>query len=198
MSELQAYLQLGFAHITDPNGYDHILFVIALCAIYELKAWRKVLILITAFTIGHSVTLALATLKIIHLRSDIVELLIPITIFFTALSNYFQEPNGKSKTGKIRYVSAVVFGLIHGLGFSSYLQSLLGDSENIITPLFAFNLGLEIGQLIIVSVTLLVSTFFVQILKIQRFTWNHLISGIVAGMALSLLLNDELLKGILA
>ena len=172
--------------------------MIALCAIYELKAWRKVLILITAFTIGHSITLALATLKIIHLRSDIVELLIPITILFTALSNYFQEATGEVKTGKIRYVSAVIFGLIHGLGFSSYLQSLLGDTENIIPPLFAFNLGLEIGQLIILSVSLLVSTFFVEIVKVQRFTWNHLISGIVAGMALSLLLKNELLKGILA
>ena len=198
MSEFQAYLQLGFAHITDPNGYDHILFVIALCAIYELKAWRKVLVLITAFTIGHSVTLALATLKIIHLRSDVVELLIPITIFFTALNNYFQEARGEVQTGKIRYVSAVIFGLIHGLGFSSYLQSLLGDTENIILPLFAFNVGLEIGQLIIVSVALFISTFFIEVLKIQRITWNHLISGIVAGMALSLLLNNEILKGILA
>ena len=194
MSEFQAYLQLGFAHITDPNGYDHILFVIALCAIYELSEWRKVLILITAFTIGHSITLALATLKIIQFRTEIIELLIPITIFCTALSNYYQKPSGEIESGKIRYVFALLFGLIHGMGFSTYLRSLLGDVESIILPLFSFNLGLEIGQVFIVIIALFTATFFTNILKIKRFTWNHLISGIVAGMALSLILNNEMMK----
>ena len=94
MSEFQAYLTLGFDHITDPNGYDHILFVIALCAIYSFKDWKKVLVLITAFTVGHSITLALSTLKIITYRSDIIELLIPITIFITALTNFSQPERG--------------------------------------------------------------------------------------------------------
>lgn len=124
MSEFQAYLRLGFDHITDPNGYDHILFVLALCAIYAFKDWKKVLILITAFTVGHSVTLALATLKLITYRSDIIELLIPITIFITALSNYSQNKAGENQAPRLRYGLAVCFGLIHGMGFLTlYLES---------------------------------------------------------------------------
>lgn len=194
MSEFQAYLRLGFDHITDPNGYDHILFVVALCAIYDYKEWKKVLILITAFTIGHSVTLALATLKLITYRSDIIELLIPITIFITALSNYSQNNAGENQSPRLRYGLAVCFGLIHGMGFSNYLRSLLGQTEGIVTPLFAFNLGLEIGQLAIVAVALVVAILVVNLSRVKRFTWNHLISGIVAGMALSLILAHPILK----
>jgi hypothetical protein len=194
MSEFQAYLRLGFDHITDPNGYDHILFVLALCAIYAFKDWKKVLILITAFTVGHSVTLALATLKLITYRSDIIELLIPITIFITALSNYSQNKVGENQAPRLRYGLAVCFGLIHGMGFSNYLRSLLGEADSIVTPLFAFNLGLEIGQLAIVAVALTVATLVINLTRVPRFTWNHLISGVVAGMALSLILGNELLK----
>ncbi len=194
MSEFRVYLTLGFEHITALNGYDHILFVVALCAIYSLNEWKKVLILITAFTIGHSVTLALATLNIISFQKNIVELLIPITILITALGNYFQDKKGQVQSPKLRYGLAIGFGLIHGMGFSSYLKSLLGGSENITMPLFAFNVGLEIGQLIIVAVALFVSFLFVEIFKIKRFTWNHLISGMVAGMALSLILSSDFFK----
>ncbi len=194
MSEFQAYLQLGFEHITDPNGYDHILFVVALCAIYAFRYWKKVLILITAFTLGHSVTLALATLKLITYSSDVIELLIPITIFITALSNFSENSQGEAKSPKLRYVLAASFGLIHGMGFSNYLRSLLGEQESIIMPLFAFNLGLELGQLLIVAIALGIASLFVEVLRVKRLTWNHLISGIVAGMALSLILNNELFR----
>ncbi|TAG63108.1 MAG: HupE/UreJ family protein, partial [Runella slithyformis] len=171
-----------------------ILFVLALCAIYAFKDWKKVLILITAFTVGHSVTLALATLKLITYRSDIIELLIPITIFITALSNYSQNKAGENQAPRLRYGLAVCFGLIHGMGFSNYLRSLLGEADSIVTPLFAFNLGLEIGQLAIVAVALTVATLVINLTRVPRFTWNHLISGVVAGMALSLILGNELLK----
>lgn len=194
MSEFQAYLQLGFEHITDPNGYDHILFVVALCAIYAFRDWKKVLILITAFTLGHSVTLALATLKLITYSSDVIELLIPITIFITALSNFSENNQVEAKSPKLRYLLAASFGLIHGMGFSNYLRSLLGEQESIIMPLFAFNLGLELGQLVIVGIALGIASLFVEVLRVKRLTWNHLISGIVAGMALSLILNNELFR----
>lgn len=194
MSEFQAYLQLGFEHITDPNGYDHILFVVALCAIYAFRDWKKVLILITAFTLGHSVTLALATLKLITYSSDVIELLIPITIFITALSNFSENNQVEAKSPKLRYILAASFGLIHGMGFSNYLRSLLGEQESIIMPLFAFNLGLELGQLVIVGIALGIASLFVEVLRVKRLTWNHLISGIVAGMALSLILNNELFR----
>ncbi|MFN4146352.1 MAG: HupE/UreJ family protein [Runella sp.] len=194
MSEFQAYLTLGFEHITDPNGYDHILFVVALCAIYAFKDWKKVLILITAFTVGHSITLALATLHILKYSTALIELLIPITILITALSNFAESEKGQPQSAKLRYLLAVGFGLIHGMGFSNYLRSLLGMQESIVMPLFAFNVGLEIGQLAIVVIALLISTVFTGIFKIKRLTWNHVISGIVAGMALSLILNNELFR----
>ncbi|RDB04155.1 HupE/UreJ family protein [Runella aurantiaca] len=194
MSEFQAYLQLGFSHITDPNGYDHILFVIALCAIYAFREWKKVLVLVTAFTLGHSVTLALATLKMITYSSAFIELLIPITIFITAVSNFSEKSTGEPKSPKLRYVLAACFGLIHGMGFSNYLRSLLGDQDSIVMPLFAFNVGLELGQLVIVAIALAIASLFVDVIRVKRLTWNHLISGIVAGMALSLILENEVFR----
>ena len=199
MSEFQAYLQLGFEHITDPNGYDHILFVIALCAIYTLRDWKKVLILVTAFTIGHSVTLALATLNIINVRSDVIELLIPITILFTACMNFFhQTPKTnlviREKNSPMRYPMALLFGLIHGLGFSSYLRSLLGGEASIVEPLLAFNIGLELGQILIVFVVLIIAFAIVELFRSSKHNWNYILSGIIAGMALSLIINNELFR----
>jgi HupE / UreJ protein len=188
MSELQAYLQLGFEHILDPRGYDHILFVMVLCALYSFQEWRKVLILVTAFTLGHSVTLALATLNVISFSSSVIELLIPITILITALTNYAQDTVSQTNSPRLRYALAAFFGLIHGMGFSTYLRSLLGTEESIVAPLFAFNVGLEIGQLVIVAAILGVATVFVNAFNLSRLKWNHFVSGVAGGMALSLII----------
>ncbi|GAB3962608.1 HupE/UreJ family protein [Spirosoma harenae] len=198
MNDFLIYLRLGFDHITDPGGYDHILFVIALCAVYTIQQWRQVLILVTAFTIGHSITLALATLQLIHYQTDLIELLIPVTILITAVSNFFfHEPKYKSdkqlSTQAWRYALALSFGLIHGMGFSNYLRSLLGRETSIIQPLLAFNIGLEIGQLVIVGVILGFTFFLLDIAKNRQSRWVLIISGIVAGMALSLIINNEYL-----
>ncbi|MRS60526.1 HupE/UreJ family protein [Larkinella terrae] len=195
MSEFWAYLQLGFSHITDPGGYDHILFVIALCAIYNLNQWKQVLILVTAFTIGHSFTLALATLQLIDYSTELIELLIPVTILVTAISNFFFKVpksrfNEPLKQPKGRYVLALLFGLIHGMGFSNYLRSLLGQQSSILKPLFAFNLGLEFGQIFIVLAVLALAFVLVELLSVRRHDWNLIVSGIVAGMALSLIINN--------
>src|SRR5690606_36442445 len=124
------------------NGYDHILFVIALCAIYTLRDWRRVLILVTAFTVGHSITLALATFRIINVRSDVVEFLIPLTILLTAGSNIFKRDDYfQDRKIQLNYGLALFFGLIHGMGFSNYLREILGKSANITLPLLAFNIG---------------------------------------------------------
>src|SRR3954468_23770496 len=156
MSEFRLYFDLGRDHILDyKNGYDHILFVIALCALYLLRDWRRVLILVTAFTIGHSITLALSTLRIINVPVDLIEFLIPVTIFITAGSNIFKnEENLSDRALQINYFYAAFFGLIHGLGFSNYLRSILGRDKSIISQLLAFNLGLEFGQIIIVVIFL--------------------------------------------
>jgi ABC-type antimicrobial peptide transport system permease subunit len=195
MSEFWAYLQLGFSHITDPGGYDHILFVVALCAIYSLNQWKQALILVTAFTVGHSLTLALATLQLINYSTGLIELLIPVTILITAVTNFFFKVpksrfNEQPKQPKSRYVLALLFGLIHGMGFSNYLRSLLGQQSSIVKPLFAFNIGLEFGQIFIVFGVLTLAFVLIELLKVRRHDWNLIISGIVAGMALSLIINN--------
>ena len=204
MDDFLIYLRLGFDHITDFRGYDHILFIVALCAVYTLRQWRQVLILVTAFTIGHSITLALATLRLINYSTALVELLIPVTILIAAITNFFYKepkkrllPAAKRPTTKGRYALAVVFGLIHGMGFSNYLRSLLGREANIVEPLLAFNIGLEIGQLVIVSLVLGLAFLVIDLLKSSRFRWTLIVSGIVAGMALSLILDNKELGGML-
>jgi hypothetical protein len=182
MGDFGFYLREGFYHITDWKGYDHILFVMALCLPYFLKDWKQVLILITAFTIGHSVTLALSVFNKILIPSTWIEFLIPITIIITALENLFRN-NTQPKHVRFRYVAALLFGLIHGLGFSNYLRSMMGRSENIITQLLAFNIGLELGQLLIVLAVLMVSFIFVRLLNIKQREWTVFISGGIFGIS---------------
>jgi hypothetical protein len=192
-SEIAVYLRLGFEHIADVRGYDHILFLVALCAVYEPRRWRQVLILVTAFTVGHSVTLALATLRLIHLDDRLVEFLIPLTILTTAVLNIAGTRPGADgfdetrRARRARYVMALGFGLIHGLGFSNFLRALLGAEANIALPLFAFNVGLELGQICIVLVILLVSFAMVRWVRMRRHDWILVMSGAAAGVALILM-----------
>ncbi len=190
MSDFQLYLVEGFRHISDLGAYDHILFITALCAIYQLSEWKKILILVTAFTIGHSVTLALATLRIVSFPTEVIEFLIPITIVITCLFNFFSATDSRNITKQLmgyRYVTAALFGLIHGLGFSNFLRSMLGKEESIVTPLFAFNVGLEIGQLAIVFAILLLSGVMTNFLKVKQREWNLILSGIVSGISITLI-----------
>lgn len=195
MSNFTLYLQTGLEHILDTKGYDHILFVIALCAIYTLKDWKKLLWLITAFTIGHSITLALATFKVVAINANIIEFLIPVTIIFTCITNFFYQPTenqyfskhtfGEQGKNIFRYLITLFFGLIHGLGFSNFLISLLGKQANIGLPLLAFNIGLEIGQLVIVAILLIFISLLSLFLAKQR-EWVLVISAIVLGISLTL------------
>lgn len=189
MSEFQLYFGLGKSHILDyANGYDHILFVVALCALYLTREWKQILILVTAFTIGHSVTLALSTLRIISVRAELIEFLIPLTIFVTAVSNLFKNENNISGGGvQLNYLFAGFFGLIHGLGFSSYLRSILGKNESIVTQLLAFNLGLEFGQLVIVAIFMAAAFVLVDLFGLNRRDWKMVISSAIAGIALVLM-----------
>ncbi|WP_353722284.1 HupE/UreJ family protein [Dyadobacter sp. 676] len=199
MSEFQAYLQLGFNHITDSNGYDHILFIMAICSVYTLIDWKKVIVLVTAFTAGHSITLALSTLGYVAVDPDWIELLIPITILITAFLNFFYKiPKGpyapREKQPALRYPLALGFGLIHGLGFSNYLRALLGKEADIFNPLLGFNVGLELGQLIIVFIILVIAFVIIELMKVPKPSWIQILSGIIFGMALSLILNNELFR----
>jgi len=192
MSEFLTYLQLGFEHISDITAYDHILFIVALCAIYRLAQWRFVVVLVTAFTIGHSLTLALAAMQIIPINSKLIEFLIPVTILLTCVYNVstYAADYGK-KSLRVKYALATFFGLIHGMGFSNYFSMLLGKSQSVVKPLLAFNIGIEIGQLIIVLLSLGAAYLAFNLLKIKQREWNLFISGAVAGMALMLILEAK-------
>lgn len=189
MSIFEVYFREGMNHILDyANGYDHIIFVVALCALYLSREWKQILILVTAFTIGHSITLALSTLRIISVKVDLIEFLIPLTIFITAISNLFKNENNLSGSRiQMNYLFAGFFGLIHGLGFSSYLRGILGTDENIITQLLAFNLGLEFGQLIIVAIFMVAAFVLVDLFGLNRRDWKMVISSAIAGIALVLM-----------
>jgi len=193
MDNFKVYFGLGYDHIMDIKGYDHILFIVALAAIYLLKDWRKVLILVTAFTIGHSITLALSTLNYVLIKAEIIEFLIPVTIFITAFANLFKKESSLKSVKKIQlnYILALGFGLIHGLGFSNYLKSLLGKSSNIVTELLAFNLGLEVGQIIIVLSFLIISFIFIDLFGLKRRDWVLIISSIIIGLALTLMMETK-------
>lgn len=189
MEQFGLFFGIGTEHILDwRNGYDHILFVVALCAVYVVNDWKRILILVTAFTVGHSITLALATLRIISFDSDLIELLIPVTILITALANLFQnEDRIYQRNLHLNYVFATFFGLIHGLGFSNNLRDILGQAGNIASPLLAFNLGLELGQIIIVAIFMAVTFFAVDLFGVRRRDWKMIVSSAIAGMALILI-----------
>jgi hypothetical protein len=188
MSEFETYLWLGFHHIADVNAYDHIVFIIALCAVYQPWQWRVVLLLVTAFTAGHSITLALATLGFIPIPAKVIEFLIPVTIFLTCLFNVLGPPDGyrRKKIG-VNYPLAMFFGLIHGMGFSHYLRALLGQEESIALPLFSFNAGLEIGQLLIVGCVMIGASVMVYGFRAPHRSWNLFISGAAAGVSVVLM-----------
>jgi hypothetical protein len=192
MSQFGIYFELGCEHILDwKNGYDHILFVIALCAVYVVRDWKRVLILVTAFTIGHSITLALSGLKIITLDATLIEFLIPVTIFLTAVANFFHSEHRINKSNiHLNYLLAAGFGLIHGMGFSNFFRELTGNTNKVLSLLFPFNVGLEFGQIVIVGLFMAVTFLVVELARLPRRFWRIGISAVIALMAL-LLIKDS-------
>jgi hypothetical protein len=180
MSDFLLWFQLGLNHITDLQGYDHMLFLLITTVVFILRDIKKVLILITGFTLGHSITLALSTLNIISLNTNLIELCIALTIFITAVYQIIRLKSKNNEVSlKFEFALISLFGLIHGLGFSNMLKSLLGTEENIILPLFYFNLGIETGQIIIVCIILSISTLIISKLKINRMIYVAILSMIV-------------------
>jgi len=186
MHEFWMYTQIGFNHIANLSGMDHILFVTALCIRYQLSDWKKWLILVTAFTIGHSVTLVLSVFNYLDFATNWIEFLIPVTILITAISNMFVKKFSFNTKFPVIYFFALFFGLIHGLGFSFYLKSLLGLQQNIAPALLAFNVGLEIGQILIVMAILVISFIFVTLLKAPRRDFILIVSGGIFTLSLQM------------
>lgn len=180
MLDFKLYFDIGLGHILTWEAMDHILFVAALCLRYLMKDWRKVVILVTAFTIGHSVTLALSAVGLVHFATRWIEFLIPLTIVATAMNNLLQRPGQVEHPSRLPliYFFALFFGLIHGLAFANSLLSLVGR-EGIVLPLLAFNLGIEAAQLLVVAIILLISFIFVQLMKVRRVWWVRGVSALV-------------------
>jgi len=190
MTSFELYFKLGLQHILDLQGFDHILFILALCAVYVARDWVKILLLVTAFTLGHSLTLALATFEVVQIRSEVIEFLIPVTIALTALITLIKPKPNSGKGIQLNYLLALFFGLIHGMGFSNYLRSLLGKEASIWQPLLAFNVGLEIGQIVIVAAFLLI-TSLVHLAGMNRKEWTLMVSAFILGVACMLMLQTK-------
>ena len=175
MQDFLFYLQLGWEHIISKDALDHQLFILALIAILSFRDWKKVLILVTAFTIGHSLTLVLSALDVFRFPSDWVEFLIPCTIVFTALDNIIFSKNEK-KLIQLNYYLALLFGLIHGMGFANSVRMMLASEQDITLPLFGFNVGLELGQIVVVAIALFIHYIFSEVLKLSNKIWIYIIS----------------------
>ena len=192
MGDFGFYFGLGWQHIISTDALDHQLFIAALAAIYLLKDWKQVLILVTAFTIGHSLTLALSILDIVRLPTNWVEFLIPVTIIITAFSNLFQKKYTAIPitigTVSINYFLALFFGLIHGMGFANSLRFMLAKDQNLGWGLFGFNIGLEAGQIIVVLILLVLAHFIVNIIKVNRRDWVLFLSAAVFSLGLKMVL----------
>lgn len=187
MQEFNIYFGIGLHHILTLEAMDHILFVGALCLRYQLKDWKKVAVLVTAFTIGHSITLALSATGAVHIATRWIEFLIPITIVVTAVNNLMQHSGQVEHPARLPliYFFALFFGLIHGLAFGGTLLSLEGR-EGLVMHLLAFNLGIETAQLLVVALFLAISFIFVQLFKVKRIWWVRLASIVVLAWSLQM------------
>lgn len=183
------YIQLGIEHILDPEGLDHLYFIVSFCLMYTMKDLRKIAGLVTAFTIGHSITLALAALDVIVVNPSFIETLIPITILISCLVNYWallKKENQPQSRGYFIYIIILFFGLIHGLGFSNFLSAMLFEGESIVVPLLGFNIGIEVAQLIIVLAVLLVLSLNDKLLKAKK-TARLVLNSIISLMVLKMI-----------
>lgn len=187
MSDFAFYFKLGWQHIISADALDHQLFILALACVYTISNIKRVLILVTAFTIGHSLTLALSVLDVIRFSSKWVEFLIPCTIFITALNNIFQIDSAK-KSARTNYYLALFFGLIHGMGFANAIRIMLARDQTIGWGLFGFNVGLEAGQIFVVAIILLIGILFLSFLKVKKRDWVFFLSAGVFALSLKMAL----------
>lgn len=190
MNEFSFYLSEGINHITDLSAMDHMLFIITLCAFYRPDEWKRILVLVTAFTVGHSVTLLFSALDLLRIDQDLVEFLIPVTILLTSFYNVFPKNESKRKLSW-NYLLALAFGLIHGMGFSNFFRTMVlsTDQNSFLKSLLAFNIGIEIGQVMIVISFMLLLFLFTLVFKVKHREWNLYVSGAGGGLALTMIIH---------
>ena len=194
MSEFLTYFQLGLKHILDIYSYDHILFLIALSVPFSFKDWQRILLLVTLFTVGHTMSLLLVIFGIVAIKVSVVEMLIPITILIVALFNLFTagKTNKKESINLIFFVT-LFFGIIHGLGFSSYFKSIIGGSTTAkLLPLSEFALGIEAAQIIVVIVMLILSYIVQTFFRFSKRDWTSVMSAFIIGVVLPIIIGNEI------
>ncbi len=188
MDEFLLYVKMGLNHVLDFSAYDHVLFLIALAVIFSFHQLKKVLWLITLFTIGHTVTLALSAYGVIKIDVKIVEFLIPVTIFITGIVNIYNLKKTSINKDNINLIFALFFGLIHGLGFSNYFRMMVGREEDKLLPLIEFALGIELSQVIIVLSILIIGSLVQSFFKVTKRDWILVISSIVIGFVIPMMI----------
>ena len=187
MSQFWLYFQLGLEHVLDWSAYDHILFLIVLVAAYSFTHWKRVLWLVTIFTLGHTLALFLSVYGVVKVSSRWVELLIAITILVTALYNMFTAKKKESqKNIGILYFSTAFFGIIHGLGFAYYFTRIV-TAESKFLPLLEFALGIEAAQIIVVLVVMIIAFIAQNFFRVNRRDWILVVSAIIIGIILPIL-----------
>lgn len=187
MQDFLFYLKLGWEHIISLDALDHQLFVLVLVVVFSGKDWKKILWLVTAFTIGHSITLAMSVLDLLRVPGNWVEFLIPVTIFITATDNILMRNRPKNLM-RMNYYLALFFGLIHGMGFANTVRVMMAEEQNIFMPLLGFNVGLELGQIIVVAIILIVQFMLIDLFKVNRKDWVLFISSGVFALSLQMAL----------
>ncbi len=188
LEEFWFNVKTGLNHVLDINGYDHILFLILLALPYVFKSWERLLILVSLFTVGHTLSLILSTYKVIHINGETVEFLIPITILITAIYTIFTASNKEKKDKHILLTLAtLIFGVIHGLGFAREFNMISGQSENKLELLITFALGIELAQVFIVFVVLFLAFIFQTIFRCSKRDWILVVSATVLGLVLPML-----------
>lgn len=188
MTEFFLYLKLGLTHVLDWQAYDHVLFLIVLVAAYNFSNWKRIIILVSLFTLGHTVSLLLANFNMVLVSSKWIEFLIPVTILITAIYNLgASAKNNRSEKVGLFYVITLFFGLIHGFGFATYFKMISGGNE--ILPLLEFALGVEIAQIIVVGAVLILNFIFQTIFRFSKRDWVLVISSIVIGVIIPMLQN---------
>ncbi|MFV8268735.1 HupE/UreJ family protein [Flavobacterium sp. GT2N3] len=194
MSEFWIYFQIGLKHVLDIHAYDHVLFLIALAIPFSFKDWKRIVLLVTLFTIGHTMALLLSIFDIIATKVNVVELLIPITILITALFNLFTAgKSSKKESINLVFFITLFFGIIHGLGFSNYFKSILGgDAASKIVPLSEFALGIEAAQIVVVFVVLILSYIVQTIFRFSKRDWTLVMSAFIIGVVIPLIVESEI------
>ena len=194
MSEFWIYFQIGLKHVLDIHAYDHVLFLIALAVPFSFKDWKRVVLLVTLFTIGHTMALMLSVFGIIAIKVNVVELLIPITILITALFNLFTAgKSSKKESINVVFFITLFFGIIHGLGFSNYFKSILGgDAASKVLPLSEFALGIEAAQIVVVFVVLILSYIVQTVFRFSKRDWTLVMSAFIIGVVIPMIVESEI------